>query len=169
MAGTSLRRRGDGSRGQALAEFALVFPVLVLILLGFVDVARAAFAYNNLENAARSGTRVAAVNQIETSTGCSRDTPIVDLANPSWSIKACVISEAIGLNLADTDIDVAYANPPSEPSLGCDPGTPPLHVGCLVTVTVHYKLSPLTPLVGQMFPTVDMNTTSQSSIERVFP
>src|SRR4051794_40867062 len=99
-----LRRAGRRrSSGQALAEFALVFPVLVLILFGFVDLARFAFAYNNLENAARSGTRVAAVNQIQTSTGCSRDTPIVDTSTPTWSIKACTVSEAVGLNLTNAD------------------------------------------------------------------
>jgi len=160
---TAGRRR---SRGQALAEFALVFPVLVLILFGFVDIARFAFAYNNLENAARSGTRVAAVNQIETSTGCSRETPIVDTSNPTWSIKACTVSEAVGLNLTNADVSVAYAAPPSQPTLVCTTGH--VHVGCLVTVTVNYSMSPLTPVIGQMFPSVSMTTTSQSTIERVF-
>ena len=163
----SVGRRGrQRSRGQALVEMALVLPVLVLIMLGFVDVARMAFAYNNLENAARSGTRVAAVNQIETSAGCSREAPIVDLSNPTWSIKACTVSEAVGLNLTPADVSVAYSRPPSQPTLGCT--KPNLHVGCLVTVTVTYSLSPLTPIVGQLLPAINMTTTSQSTIERVF-
>jgi len=154
------------SAGQALVETALVLPVLLLIFFGFIDFAGAAFAYNNLENAARSGTRVAAVNQIETSPACSRDTPIVDTSNPTWSIKACTVSEAVGLNLQQSDVTVAYSRPPSQPTLVCTAGN--LHVGCLVTVTVNYSYSPLTPVIGQMFPSINMTTTSQSTIERVF-
>ena len=61
---------------------------------------------------------------------------------------------------------VAYSTPPSQPTLVCTTGN--LHVGCLVTVTVNYSLSPLTPVIGQMFPSINMTTTSQSTIERVF-
>ena len=57
--------RAGRPRGQALVEFALVFPVLILILLGIFEVGRAVFAYNTIGNAAREGARVAAVNQIE--------------------------------------------------------------------------------------------------------
>jgi len=166
MLGTRNGRDRSRSSGQAMAEFALVFPVLVLVLLGFVDLARAAFTYNNLENAARSGTRVGAVNQIETSPACSRDTPIVDTSNPTWSIKACTISEAVGLGLTNASVAVTYSTPPSQPALGCTKGS--LHVGCLVTVTVTYSWAPLTPIVGQMFPSINMTTSSQSTIERVF-
>ena len=142
--------------------------MLVLILLGFVDVARFAFAYNNLENAARSGTRVAAVNQIETSPGCSRDTPIVDpTANPTWSIKACTVSEAVGLDLA------AGRRGPSPTarrrrSRRWSARKGNLHVGCLVTVTVNYSLSPLTPVIGQMFPIHQHENHVPEHDERVF-
>ena len=162
-----ISRRHARSRGQALAEFALVFPILVLLLMGFIDIARAVFAYSTLENATRSGTRVAAVNQIETSSGCSRESPIVDLSDPTWSIKACTISEAVNLGLTDASITIAYSAPPSLPTLGCTSGS--LHVGCLATVTATTSVSPLTPIVGQMFPSFAMTATSQSTIERVFP
>ena len=51
------------SAGQALAEFALVFPIAILILLAVFDVGRAVFAYNGLTNAAREGARLAAVTR----------------------------------------------------------------------------------------------------------
>jgi len=56
-----LRRRGrTGQRSQALIEFALVSPVLLLLIFGIVDLGRAIFYYDTLNHAAREGARVAA-------------------------------------------------------------------------------------------------------------
>jgi Flp pilus assembly protein TadG len=51
------------TRGQSLVEFALVLPVLLIVLLGIFAFGRAIFAYNAVSNAAREGMRVAIVNQ----------------------------------------------------------------------------------------------------------
>lgn len=42
---------------QALVEFALVIPMLVLILMGVFDLGRGIYAYNVVSNAAREGAR----------------------------------------------------------------------------------------------------------------
>jgi len=47
-------------RSQALIEFALVSPVLLLLLFGTIDIGRAIFYYDTLNHAAREGARVAA-------------------------------------------------------------------------------------------------------------
>jgi len=52
------RRRG---RGQALVEFALVFPILMLAFFGTIDGARLLYTNSQLSQAAREGARVAAV------------------------------------------------------------------------------------------------------------
>lgn len=46
-------------RSQALIEFALVSPVLLLLLFGVVDIGRAVFYYDTLIHAVREGARVA--------------------------------------------------------------------------------------------------------------
>jgi TadE-like protein len=46
-------------RSQALIEFALVSPVLLLLLFGIVDIGRAVFYYDTLNHAAREGARTA--------------------------------------------------------------------------------------------------------------
>ena len=46
------RERGDG-----LVEFALILPVLMLVLMGIVDLGRAVYAYNVVANSAREGVR----------------------------------------------------------------------------------------------------------------
>lgn len=46
-------------RSQALIEFALVSPVLLLLLFGIIDIGRAIFYYDTLNHAAREGARTA--------------------------------------------------------------------------------------------------------------
>lgn len=46
-------------KAQALIEFALVSPVLLLLLFGIVDIGRSIFYYDTLNHAAREGARTA--------------------------------------------------------------------------------------------------------------
>ncbi|HXA41761.1 MAG TPA: TadE/TadG family type IV pilus assembly protein [Candidatus Solibacter sp.] len=50
--------RGSKS-GQAIVEFTLITPVLLLLVLGLTDVARAVYDYNVISNSAREGAREA--------------------------------------------------------------------------------------------------------------
>jgi Flp pilus assembly protein TadG len=158
-----MRRR---SRGQALVEFALIFPVLVLLLLGIFEVGRLVFAYNTLGNAAREGARVAAVNQIQTSPDCTNNRPIVN-PNPAlahWSIKQCAADKALSLGLTASDVDVQYSAPPGV-TFTCSP----LRVGCLATVTVEHQFRAITPIIGDIIGPIDLEAVSEMPIERVFP
>jgi Flp pilus assembly protein TadG len=56
----STARRGR-SRGQTLVEFALVFPIMVLLLMVLVDFGRVIFAQNAVTEASREGARVGSV------------------------------------------------------------------------------------------------------------
>jgi len=49
----------QGQRSQALIEFALISPVLLLMIFGIVDIGRAVFYYDTLNHAAREGARTA--------------------------------------------------------------------------------------------------------------
>lgn len=53
------RDRFDGQRSQALIEFALISPVLLLLIFGIIDIGRAVFYYDTLTHAAREGARAA--------------------------------------------------------------------------------------------------------------
>ena len=48
--------------GQGLVEFALILPILLLVLVGIAGFARLFAIYSNLFNAAREGTRYGMVN-----------------------------------------------------------------------------------------------------------
>jgi Flp pilus assembly protein TadG len=63
-----MRPQDGRQRSQALIEFALVSPVLLLLLFGIVDIGRAIFYYDTINHAAREGARTAvrASNQLPT-------------------------------------------------------------------------------------------------------
>jgi Flp pilus assembly protein TadG len=56
---TTPTRRGD--RGAAAVEFALVLPILLVLVLGIVEFGRAYFVQTTLSGAAREGVRIMAL------------------------------------------------------------------------------------------------------------
>ena len=55
-------RRTDDRRGQALVEFALVIPIVLLLICGLFDLGRIVFVNNTLSDGARHGARHASVD-----------------------------------------------------------------------------------------------------------
>lgn len=165
-AGVLTAARVPRDRGQGLVEFALVIPVIMLLIFGAVDLGRAVYAYNTIANAARDGARVAAVNQIATSPDCNEDRPVENPATPHWSIKRCAADSALTLGVQPGDVTVAYSAP-SGTSLTCTSVT--INVGCIASVTVTYRYTPMTPVIGDLVGNIAINSTSQMPIERVFP
>jgi Flp pilus assembly protein TadG len=53
---------GGGESGQSLVEFALTLPIVILVITGTFDTARAVWQENTLAYAAREGTRYAIVH-----------------------------------------------------------------------------------------------------------
>ena len=70
---TLRRPRGQRSGGQSLVEFALVLPLLLLLLFAIVDVARYVYTQNALSNMAREAARVAAVESRPACAQAARD------------------------------------------------------------------------------------------------
>jgi Flp pilus assembly protein TadG len=161
-------QRGHRTRGQALVEFAFVFPLIVLLAFGFIDVGRAVFGYNTLTNAARQAARVAAVNQVDPAVGpwgCLANKPVQSAANPSWTFRGCAVVAGAAAGVTAPDVSVAYAAPPGT-TLQCSSS---LSVGCIVSVTVTADYVPLTPIAGSIIGPIQMSATSEMPIERLFP
>ncbi len=89
--------------GQSMVEFALILPIIVLLLVGVFDLGRAFFSYIAITNAAREGARVvtfwpgkatvADVNTaIDTEIGAS---PMVDVGNIASRVIECGDPSAI--------------------------------------------------------------------------
>lgn len=134
-------------RGQSLVEFALVLPIFLILLLGILDFGRAISAYNSVSNGARSGARVAIVNQ--------------DID----AISAAVESEAFGLDSVDVQFNPNAEGVPSCPASGqCCP-----RIGCVVEVSVSTEYVPATPIFSQLVGSITVQSASQMPIERVAP
>jgi Flp pilus assembly protein TadG len=159
------RGRARDSRGQSLVEFALVFPIIILLIMAFAEIGRAVFAFNTIANAARQGARVAAVNQLADVTECDESRPIEDPYEPHWSMRGCAILAGKTIGLTTSNITVAY-EPPPDTTLDCDPT---LHVGCIAVITVSYHFTLTTPFVSSLIGPFTMSQTSEMPIERVFP
>lgn len=56
-----VKGRHDGQRGQSLVEFAVTFPVFILLLAGIVDLGLALFSNVTIISAAREGARLGVV------------------------------------------------------------------------------------------------------------
>ena len=75
--------------GQDLAEYALILPIVLLLIMGIIEVAVILFDYNAIANAAREGARVGIIQ-------ASTDQDIRDAAK----------NHALGLGLTDGDITI---------------------------------------------------------------
>lgn len=160
--------RGSRSAGQALVEFAFIFPLIALIAFGFIDVGRAVFASNTLTNSARQAARVASVNQLDPVAGpwtCLADHPIQDPSNPGWTFRGCAVAAGTTAGVQAGNVTVSYAAPPGS-AIEC---TLKVNVGCIVTITVTANYVPITPVAGQVIGSIAMSATSSMPVERVFP
>lgn len=76
---SALHSRAFGAQGQALAEFALILFVLMLLVMGIVDLGRAVYVQSTLANAAREGARAAIVEPTEQAVAAAQ-TAVAELA-----------------------------------------------------------------------------------------
>jgi Flp pilus assembly protein TadG len=69
-------------RGQSLIEFALVLPILLLVVFGITEFGRAIMVKNVLHTASREGARLAAVSPVSDSLSVqARVQQVLDAAN----------------------------------------------------------------------------------------
>ncbi len=163
-------------RGQSIVEFTLVLPVMLILLLGIIDLARIYTTMLSVESAAREAA------DYGTTLGAGKwqsPTP-ADLTVAEMQRRACVASSNL-TDYADPDGDpnVGGCSNPSfsycvrtsmggpcgalDPAAGCeDPlRSPP----CIITVTLGYQFHMLAPLNFQ-FMGVEYGVPSTISFSR---
>jgi hypothetical protein len=139
-------QNSDAQRGQSLVEFALLMPLMLLIITGLFDVARAVWQENTLAYAAREGTRYAIVHG-------SYGSPAADPADPTnpgcapgdvvicTTIPNLVKQAAIGV----PNVTVTVTYPDFYPNTG-SPGVRCADRNCRVIVDAS---APFVPLPSQ--------------------
>ena len=93
MKTTTQRIRWSDERGQSMTEFAIVLPILVVLLFGIVQFGILFNNYVTLTDAARAGARAAAVSR--------------QAADPVGTATAAVQSSASDLNQANLGVSVS--------------------------------------------------------------
>jgi Flp pilus assembly protein TadG len=126
------RRR---SRGQALVEFALVVPVMIVLVLGGVDAGRLFFSWIEISNAAREGAAYAGGNPTDT-TGISSH--VTREANSQGQPGEGTIS--VATTCADT----------SKTTIACSSAAGGNGTGNTVTVSVTRPFNFVTPVLSQI-------------------
>ena len=134
------------AKGQSLVEFALVFPVFILLLIGLFDLGRAVFAFNTVSNASRESVRIAIVNQTEA------------------DIEAEALKQGVGLGLTPAEVTISYGDPS-----GTGTCTAPFGVTCRAAVTVQYTFVAATPVIGQIIGPFTISSTTEMPVERTCP
>lgn len=125
-------------KGQVLVETACVLPLLLVLIFGMVDFGRAMYTKNTLNNAARSGARVAAVTP-----GLTPTSPAVSLFSLN-SEPANTIQKSI-FNGIPTDNSVTYELIRKNAAGTSMPGT--VTTGDQVQINLTYPNFPMiTPL-----------------------
>jgi Flp pilus assembly protein TadG len=122
-------------RGVAVVEFALIAPILLLILVGILDLGRAINAYVTVSNAAREGTHYLALHPT---------------AAPS-AIASVVHQRVVPLDPARVTVTSSYYNGSSFTAWPASPTMNPNPTYTPVRVTVSYPWSAAT-FIGQFFP-----------------
>lgn len=99
------RRPGSGARdrGAAAVEFALLLPVLLLVLFGIIDFGRALNAQITLTQAAREGARLAALG--EANVVSRTQAAATGLSSVSVSVTAC---PGTNWSSSDASVEVSY-------------------------------------------------------------
>ena len=140
--------RRPRARGQALAEFALVIPLILLLFMAFFDFARAIYAYTAVSNAAREGGRTSIVNQYAADIESRASVQATALGIPA----SCPGAGLPG-------VCVSYA--PPDATVTCPA------IACLASVTVTYRFAPLTPIISTIWPSITLASTTKVPVESV--
>ena len=113
-------------KGQNITEFAIILPILLVILIGAIDLGRVFFSTITLVSAAREGARYLASypEDVSNSSGAFYETEQVTIREADNS----------GLTLTTGEVTVSCTNTDSEVEF-CDSGTP-----AIVTVTHDFEL-----------------------------
>jgi Flp pilus assembly protein TadG len=138
-------------RGQTLAEFALVVPVFLLLVLGLFDVGRAVFIYNGLTNAVREGARLAIVNQ-------NKDMILE---------RAQAMAFGVGIETDSDSLTSFWRQLPNSDDVTDNDACPAdgVPVGCIAVVEAEATWEAITPILGNLIGPLPLTARSEVAVE----
>jgi len=147
-------------RGQALTEFALLLPFLLVFLFGIVDVGRMVYAYNSVSNAAREAGRTAIVNQTLLTVREKAAQQATGLGLPVGAPSGCPATGGPTTDPSGTCVVLRSAT-------GSGACPTPAVVGCTAIVTVKWEWRAITPIISDILGPINLESMTSQVIEHV--
>lgn len=147
-----------GAEGASTVELALVLPVLLLLLIGILDSARAINAYVTISNASREGAHYAALHPTASPSA---------IASLAVQPHAQQLSGRITVTASSNDSAVRSADCPAA-SPSWPPPTQSPAVQTPIRIDVSYPWSDATlflPFVGQVFGAGRVSMCASSTVD----
>ena len=141
-------------------EFALLLPVLVLILFGIIDFGNLYNNYQAVRQGARDGMRQAVVADPGVQSGCTVTGGNVPVSGPAtdW---ICYTKRRVGLDQNSTRVRLLW----KAPVVGATDQNP-FPAGSPLMVCVQYKASSLSGLLAPFINNKVLNTQAETLIEQ---
>ena len=166
----SIPGRKRAERGASLVEFAIIAPLLFLLLFGIIELGRAVATFNAVNTAAREGTRYG------TGLGESAGVPGLPRFLDCDGIRNAARSRANMVSLSDADIVIEYDKGPN------DPDPPVVYGGCQeplvlpdggevasedrIVVTVRHEFESPIPLISNFIGLLEIEGRQARTIFR---
>ena len=130
--------RTGRTKAQTMVEFALILPILLMIIYGLLEVGRLIFIYSTVVSASREAARYGSATGLVSGTEQYKNCPGIRDA-----------AQRVDFLNAIDDIAIAYASNPGQPTTynitSCPPGD--LASGARIRVTVTASFTPLAAIV----------------------
>ena len=120
-------------RGSTILEFAIIFPIFGLLMMGTADVGRSLFYLTTLQHGVREAGRLVMTGNVVS--GQTRPESV-----------ASMIRRSSGIQVSEDDIEMSSISGDGTVTPG--PGGP----GDVVTISVGYDVPMITPFLAAMFP-----------------
>jgi len=140
-------RKRPSEKGAYLVEFALVFPLFLLLVLGIVEFGRYFFVQHTIQFATREGMRLATVGtRLNDQSGqqMTREASIIQKIKE----KAAVAVDPASLSIYIYPIASDFSDPANWQDLPPDAGTSLQYM----RIRTRYTFRFITPLIGAFFP-----------------
>ena len=161
-----LSRRGFKSRdsGASLIEFALVAPLLFLLLFGVMEFARLVHGFTTVWTAAREGARYA------TTVGDTNTDTVPNYLDCDAIIDAAV-AKAVAASLSSGDISVKFFDSAGTEVADCDVNPPApapsganIDSGFTIEVTASGTFDAVVPVLSSFLDGIDLSSTQTRSV-----
>jgi hypothetical protein len=176
-------------RGQTLVEFALVVPIMLLVLFAIIEIARLLFAWVSIENGARFGVRYAVTGEYDDAncsifpgsicdTQSERDSariPSIHSAAQSgaaaiWHDPSAVDGQRgfLKVTVCSNKSGVVYHPPISSAGISadCTPGEDSGNPGQRVSVTLDFDHPIIAPIISSWLPQIRLTARREGIIEQ---